>query len=179
MTSALVRKYARALADVAFEIDKADQMLVELRSFGDLLGSHAELDDALLNPSLPFARKRGIVEYIAPRLQLSQPVVNFVLILLKSARLKQFPDLVEAYDAAVDERRGVLRGQVYSAGELDKLARARLVDLLGRQTGKAVRLEFLEDKSLIGGVKVKLGSTVFDGSIRSQLDQIKENLAGE
>jgi len=179
MTSALVRKYARALADVAFELQRADQVLVELRSFGELLSGNAELYDALLNPSLPFARKRGIIEYIAPRLQLSQPVVNFILILLKSARLKQFPQLTEAYDAALDERRGVLRGEVYSAGELDKLARARLEDLLVRKTGKAVRLEFLQDKSLIGGVKVKLGSTVFDGSIRSQLDQIKEKLAGE
>ena len=90
MTSALVRKYARALADVAFEIDKADQMLVELRSFGDLLGSHAELYDALLNPSLPFARKRGIVEYIAPRLQLSQPVVNNI----GRDKLENYKDLI-------------------------------------------------------------------------------------
>jgi F-type H+-transporting ATPase subunit delta len=179
MTTALVRKYGRALADVTLELGRADEALAELRAFGALLDAHADLYKTLINPALPFARKRAIVELVAPRSSLSQPVVNFILILLKSARLKQYAQFIEGYEAALDERRGVIRGTVYSAGELDKLARARLQDLFGKKTGKQVRLDFRQDESLIGGVKVLLDSTVFDGSIRSQLDQIKERLAGE
>ncbi len=179
MTSAVARRYARALADVALEERRADELLEELRAVQRLLIDYPELLDALTNPALPFARKRIILEAIAPRIPVSQTTRNFLLILIKAARLVQFDQVLEAYQTALDESRGVVRGTVSSAGPLDQLTQARLESVLGDRTGKLVRLSYVEDSSLIGGVKVQLGSTIFDGSIRAQLQQIKEQLKAE
>jgi F-type H+-transporting ATPase subunit delta len=105
--------------------------------------------------------------------------VHFVLIIVKAGRFKQFEETVEAYDMALDEWCGVIRATVYSASELDRLTRSRLESTLAEQTAKAVRLDYVRDRSLIGGIRLQVGSTVFDGSIRSQLEQIRERLAGE
>ena len=179
MTSAVARRYARALADVALEQGQADELLEELRAVQRLLAGYPELDDTLTNPALPFGRKRTILEVVAPRIPISQTALNFLLILLKAARLAQFDHVLEAYQAALDESRGVVRGTVSSAKPLDHLTQARLESTLGDRTGKTVRLNYVEDRSLIGGVKVQLGSTILDGSIRAQLQQIKEQLKAE
>jgi F-type H+-transporting ATPase subunit delta len=179
MTSSLIRKYARVLAEVALEEGKPDQVASELRSFQELLLQYRELSEALVNPALPFSRKRVIVETVAPQIPLSQIVVNFILVLAKSARMKQFELLIEAYEIAVDEQRGVVRGTVKSAAPLDELTRGRLESMLGEWTGRTMRLTYLQDRSLIGGLRVQIGSTVFDGSIKTQLEQIREQLAGK
>jgi F-type H+-transporting ATPase subunit delta len=179
MTSSIIRKYGHALVEVAAEQGKSDQVLAQLRVFHSLLGEHKDLSEVLNNPALPFSSKRTIVAGIAPQIPLDPIVANLVLILLKTARLKQFGEVVEAYDEALDEQRGVVRATVYSASGLDRLTRSRLESTLTDQTGHAVRLDYVQDKSLIGGIRVQVGSTVFDGSIRSQLEQIRDQLAGE
>ncbi|MFB3905292.1 MAG: ATP synthase F1 subunit delta [Acidobacteriota bacterium] len=179
MTSAVARKYARALADVGLEEGRADQLLTELRAVQRLLAEYPDLRKTLINPALPFNRKRTILEVIAPRIPVSQTTHNFLLVLLKAARLAQFDQVLEAYEIALDESRGVVRGIVSSARVLDQLTQARLESLLADRTGKLVRLRYVEDASLIGGVKVQIGSTIFDGSIRAQLQQIKEQLKAE
>ncbi|RPJ62347.1 MAG: ATP synthase F1 subunit delta [Acidobacteria bacterium] len=179
MTSAVVRRYARALADVALEERRADQVLDELQTVRQLLTDYPQLFETLTNPALPFARKRTILEAVAPRIPISHTTLNFLLVLLRAARLGQFEQVLEAYQTALDESRGVVRGTVSSAKALDQLTQARLESLLADRTGKVVRLSYVEDDSLIGGLKVQLGSTIFDGSIRAQLKQIKEQLQAE
>ncbi len=179
MTSAVARRYARALADVALAEGRADEILGELQAVQRLLAEYPELYEALTNPALPFARKRTILEVVAPRIPVGTTTRNFLLILLKGARLKQFGQVLEAYEVALDDSLGVVRGTVFSARPLDQLTQARLESMLADRTGKMVRLSYLEDRSLIGGVKVQLGSTIFDGSIQAQLQQIKEQLKAE
>jgi len=179
MTSAVARRYARALADVGLEEGRSEQLLEELRAVHRLLADYPELYETLTNPALPFARKRTILEVVAPRIPVSQTTLNFLLILMKGARLAQFDQVLEAYQVALDDSRGVVRGTVSSAKPLDQLTQARLESMLADRTGKSVRLSYVEDLSLIGGVKVQLGSTIFDGSIRAQLQQIKEQLKAE
>lgn len=179
MTSAVARRYARALADVALEEGRADQLQEELKAVQRLFIDYPELRDALSNPAVPFARKRTILEQLAPRIPISHTTRNFLLVLLKAARLVQLDRVVEAYGAALDESRGIVRGTVASARPLDKLTQARLESVLTDRTGKKIRLSYTEDASLIGGLKVQLGSTILDGSIRAQLQQIKEQLKGE
>ncbi len=179
MTSAVVRRYARALADVALEEGRSDQLLQELRAVRTLLAQYPQLYETLINPVLPFARKRTILEVLAPRIPVSQTTRNFLLVLLRAARLGQFEQVLEAYQIALDESRGIVRGIVSSAKPLDQLTQARLESMLADRSGKMVRLSYVEDSSLIGGVKVQLGSTIFDGSIRAQLQQIKEQLKAE
>jgi F-type H+-transporting ATPase subunit delta len=179
MTSAVARRYAQALADVALEEGRADGLLEELGAVRKLLAEYPDLLEALTNPALPFGRKRTILEAVAPRIPVSQTTLNFLLILTKTARLVQFDQVIEAYQSALDDSRGVVRGTVSSAKPLDHLTQARLESALGDRTGKSVRLSFVEDRSLLGGVKVQVGSTIFDGSIRAQLQEIKERLKAE
>jgi len=179
MTSTVARRYARALVDVALEERRADQILEELQAVRRLLAEFPDLYETLTNPALPFARKRNILEVVAPRIPVSQTTRNFLLVLLKAARLGQLDHVLEAYQLALDETRGVVRGMVTSARPLDQLTRARLESTLADRTGKMVRLSYMEDRSLLGGVKVQLGSTIFDGSIRAQLQQMKEQLKAE
>jgi F-type H+-transporting ATPase subunit delta len=167
------------LAEVALEERRADEVLAELKEVQRILIQFPPLMETLANPALPFARKRTILEAVAPRIPVSQTTRNFLLVLLRAARLGQFAQVIEAYQMALDESRGVVRGTVSSAKPLDQLTQARLESLLADRTGKMVRLSYVEDGSLIGGVKVQLGSTIFDGSIRAQLGQIKEQLRAE
>ncbi len=179
MASSVAYKYARALAEVAGDIGQGQQALRELRLFRTVLSEHKELLETLLNPALSFAVKRQIVERIAPAVPLGRMTQNFLLVLLRAARLKNYAEIVDVYEVVLDERQGVIRGTVYSAVELGDPLRRRLELALAERTGKHVKLEHVRDVSLIGGLKLQLGSTVFDGSIRSQLDQIRGRLVSQ
>ncbi|HXK58655.1 MAG TPA: ATP synthase F1 subunit delta [Acidobacteriota bacterium] len=179
MTSSVARRYAGALADIALEEGRGDQILVELHAVQRLFSNFPTLHETLINPALPFSRKRSIIEVIAPQIPVSRTIINFLLLLLRAARLKQFDQVVEAYEVALDDSRGIIRGTVSSARPLDELTQRRLESALADRTGKMVRLSYFEDPSLIGGFKVQLGSTVVDGSIRAQLEQIREQLKGD
>ncbi len=179
MASSVAYRYARALAEVAGDLGQGQQALRELRLFGTVLSEHKDLLETLLNPALSFAVRRQIVERVAPAVPIGRITLNFLLVLLRAARLKNYAEVVDVYELVLDERRGVIRGTVFSVIELDDQLRRRLEHALAERTGKQVKLQHVRDDSLIGGLKLQLGSTVFDGSIRSQLDQIRGRLVGQ
>ena len=172
MLSSVATKYARVLADVALELQQEGQVQEALTVFGRLLRTNEELRETLVNPAIPFSAKRKIVEKLAEKILLEHIVVNFVLILLENARIHQFDQMAEAYQMVLDERRGILRGDVFSGRKLEEGVKKRLEQTASSLTGREVRLNYHLDDSLIGGVKMRIGSTVFDGSIRTQLDEI-------
>lgn len=179
MASATALKYARALADVAFESGRQERASQELAALASLLKSHAELRKALENPVIPFSAKRRIMEQLAPRLPLSDMMLNFTLIILENARIQQLQDIAAAFQEVLDERRGVVRGRVRSARQLDQPVRTRLASAMSAHLGKTVHLSFEKDESLIGGLKLQVGSMIFDASIRTQLEVIEKRLAGQ
>jgi F-type H+-transporting ATPase subunit delta len=166
------------LADVAGEVNAADQVQLELLRFQELLQASSELREVLVNPSVPFSSKRRIVEELAQRLQLLKMVVNFILILVEKARIARYDEVVAAYEDVLDERRGILRASVYSSRELSLSVRKKLQKAVTDWSGKEVRLNYHLDDSLIGGLKMQVGSQIHDGSIRTQLDEIQRRLAG-
>lgn len=172
-------KYARALADVAAEQKLEERVLSGLLDFEGLLESCPELLEVFTNPAIPFSRKRGIVEKVAEKSGLLPIVVNLVLLLLEKARIQQFNQVVEAYEKVLDERKGIVSAQVFSAGEVDESVCRRLQESISNWTGKLVKLNWYRDGSLIGGLKMQIGSTVFDGSIKTQLEEIRRRLAAE
>ncbi|MGH9338723.1 MAG: ATP synthase F1 subunit delta [Acidobacteriota bacterium] len=178
MASSTALKYARALAEVAADLQREDQTGEELSRFRDLLRQHEQLRETLQNPALPFAAKRKIVEEVASGVQLHQIVSNFILVLLEHGRIHQIDNLTEAFQDVLDERRGILKGEVFSSTDLSADVKKRLQDSAAEVLGKQVRLSYHLDESLIGGLKMKVGSIVFDGSIRTQLDQIRRQIAG-
>lgn len=170
-------KYARALMDVVIEQNLEDRIEEEVRAFHSLFLTNQLLRATLENPALAFQPKRKIVEQLALLLNLSDPVRNFVLVLLRNGRIVEFNRAVEALGEVLDERRGIVRGEVISARLLPDHTRSRLQKAVEEMTGHGARLEFHQDEALIGGIRMKIGSTVFDGSVQTALEALQKELA--
>lgn len=176
MISSIAFKYARALAEVASEKGTVERVYNQLVEFNHLLNSHRQLRETLVNPALPFSPKRKIVEQLALRIPLDPLVVNFLLVLLENARVGEFDRFVSAFGEVLDQRRGVLRGEVYASQELVQSVTVRLEEAVSQITTKQVKLACHQDESLIGGLKLQVGSMVFDASIQAQLDRMRRRL---
>ncbi len=179
MVSLVPLKFAQALADVAGELKQEDQVLEELSSFSALLGSHKELMETLTHPAIPFSAKRNIVQEMAKKIPLTQTVVNFILVLIERARLPQFQEVLEAYESILDELHGIVRADVFACEEVDKAVDQRVQKAVSTLTGKKVKISYHVDESLIGGLKLQIGSTIYDGSIGTQLEQFRRRLVGK
>ena len=179
MISSALLKYARALVDVAIELQQEDQVEGELLAFSELLNSHQELMETLTNPAIPLSAKRKIVQELAKSVPVTQIVVNFILVLMQHARTHQFQQAAEAYQSVLDERRGILRGDVFSCLEVKKGVQERLQKAASNLTGKDVKINYHLDDSLIGGLKLQIGSTIYDGSIHAQLEEIRRRLTSQ
>jgi len=180
--SALASRYARALVDVATGPTAAAdprRVLEELRAFAAVYASSAELRNALTSPSVPPARKRAVAGKIGDRLALSRVARNFLFVLADHRRFAILAEILQAFDVLLDERLGFARASVTSARALDQRQRDALSRQLERLTGKQVRLDFALDPQLIGGLMARIGSTVYDGSVRGQLQSLGRRLEAE
>lgn len=176
MASSRARRYARALAEVAVQEGRETRVQEDLDSFGAALEASPELVETLMSPAVPFAPKRRIVEELAGRLSLVEITVNFILVLLEYGRIEEYGEYVEAFRDAMDQRAGVVRGVVTSARGLDSKVRSRLEEALSEISRARVRLSYEEDESLIGGLRVQVGSVIYDGSIRTQLEEVRRRI---
>ncbi len=172
-------KFAQALADVAGELKQEDQVLEELSGFSGLLESNKELMETLTHPAIPFSAKRNIVQELAKKIPLTQTVVNFILVLVERARLPQFQEVLEAYEGILDELHGILRADVFTCEKIDKAVDQRLQKTVSTLTGNKVKINYHVDESLIGGLKLQIGSTIYDGSIGTQLEEFRRRLVGK
>ena len=177
MPNALAFRYARALAGASAGVDPQSVMR-DLEAFASLLAASQDLHIALQSPAVPPARKRAVVSRLAKSLQVSDVVRRFLMVLIDHRRPALLENIREAFEAVMDERLGVARVDVVSARELTPAQRAAIVAEVGRVTGKQARALFSVREDLIGGVVARVGSTVFDGSVRGQLDALKRRLAG-
>ncbi|HTT65674.1 MAG TPA: ATP synthase F1 subunit delta [Bryobacteraceae bacterium] len=180
--SALASRYASALVDVATApkspVDP-HQLLMELRGFAEVLAGSAELRTALTSPSVPPARKRAVVGAIGATLGVSRLARNFLFVLTDHRRLTMLTEVLDAFDLLSDERLGLTRAAVTSARELVQTQRDAVAQGFERLTGKKVRMRFAVDRDLLGGLVVRIGSTVYDGSVRGQLRALGKRLAAE
>ena len=180
ISSAIVNRYANALADVVLSAGsdvQAPQVIEQLRSFDGTVQSSHDLRSVLASPAIPVARKRSIIKDLAGRLGLSRVVRNFVLVLSDHRRAAALAQMVAAFELLIDERLGFVRAEVKSAFELDPGQRNVLSEQLGKLAGAPVRLRFAVDPDLIGGATAKIGSKVYDGSVRGQLADMRVRLA--
>jgi F-type H+-transporting ATPase subunit delta len=180
--SAVISRYVEALADVVTgsgSIIRPADALEQLRVFDATLGGSAELRNALTSPSVPTGRKRAVVGRIADQLGLSRIIRNFLFVLIDHRRIGEVPQILPAFELVLDQRLGFARAEVASARELSETQRTTLNGKLERLTGKRIRMRFSVDESLIGGVVARLGSTVYDGSLRTRLHDLQRSLAAE
>jgi F-type H+-transporting ATPase subunit delta len=182
MPAAVASRYARALADVVLgphsPVDP-DRALEDLRSFERSLAGSAELGVALASPAIARPRKRAVIARLATSLGVSGVARNFLLVLVDHRRTADLSDILAAFEKIVNERLGKLQVEVASARALREPQQAALVRQLETITGKKILLNLSIDDDLVGGVVVRLGSTVFDGSVRGQLEALRRQLQAE
>jgi F-type H+-transporting ATPase subunit delta len=172
-------RYARALAAVISD-QKLDLIAVQgqLNGFANLLEESVELREVLQNPSIPEPQKLKVLDAIAPRLGLSRPIRNFIALITHHERLHQLRDMITAYAGLSDENSGIAEVEITTARPLDDANRRLLEQQVAKLAGESkVQATYHEDPSLLGGAVVRLGSTVYDGSVRAQLEQMRQRLA--
>jgi F-type H+-transporting ATPase subunit delta len=174
---AVADRYADALADVALSQENADQVRNELASFVGLLRESPELRAVLESPAVSRANKRAAVEALVARMGASRTLRNFLLVVVDRRRTALLPEMQRALDARLDERMGITRAEVTSARGLDEAARAQLRSALERLTGGQVEARYEIDPALIAGAVVRVHSTIYDGSVRTQLERLRARLA--
>lgn len=179
--SAVASRYANALVDVVTRAgsNAAEATLGELQAFENLLRSSPELHNALTSPAIAPSRKRAVVGRLADELKLSRVTRNFLFVLIDHRRIASLAEIVQSFETLADERLGYARADVSSAREIPEPQRKLLNDKLERLSGKRIRARYTVDDSLIGGVVARIGSTVYDGSVRGQLNSLGKRLSTE
>lgn len=175
-TRASASRYARALLDVVIKEGNPEQVEKELSAFADLVAQNPNLQRVLTNPAVPVSGKRGIVTELASRLQLSSILTKLLLLLADGDRLVLVPDLLVVYRDRLMDHRQVVRADVTTAEPLAGATVTLLTQRLAQMTGRTVMMTTKVDPSIIGGLVARVGSTVYDGSVATQLDRIKNRL---
>jgi F-type H+-transporting ATPase subunit delta len=175
--SVIALRYAQALASVAasthLDVKATQQQLADFA--GTLAGSH-ELREVLMNPSIAAEQKLKVLDAIAARMGMFQSVRNFIAVIMDHNRLSELSEIITEYTTVSDERSGLAEVSITSAHPLDAEDRAALEAHIAKLAGGRVRATYHEDATLLGGAVVRLGSMVYDGSIRAQLLQLKQKM---
>ena len=175
--SVFAARYARAFADVVFSSQlNAVDVDRQLNDFGAAWHESQELREVLENPSFSAEQKVGVLDRLNQRFEMAQVVRNFVAVLINHDRIAAYDEIVAEYRKVMNERLGISEVEVTSARKLDEGERKDMEEQVGRLTGGRVQAKFDEDKSLLGGAVVRIGSTVYDGSVRGRLARLKEQL---
>ena len=177
MSSASAVRYARALFDVALKESDPSRIEQELSSIVTLVAGHAELRNALESPGVPPVAKKSVVEALVARGQFTPPVGKLLVMLAERDRLTLLEPVLEAFRARLREQQRVLEAEVTTAIPLEPEQQAVLQQRLGAATTRQVTLTTKVDPSLIGGIVARIGSTVYDGSLATQLAKLKGRLA--
>lgn len=171
-STAAARRYAGALFGLARDESRVAEVAGELHALRELLAESRELREALLTPLHPAKERKGVLGAVGQRLETSTLVHNFYAFLVDRRRLVDFDGIVREYDRLADEASGLLTADVVAANELDDRRKDRLRRALSERTGREVKLDITVDPALIGGAIAKVGDLVFDGSLRTQLQQL-------
>ncbi|MFT4974470.1 MAG: F-type H+-transporting ATPase subunit delta [Myxococcota bacterium] len=175
---ALSRRYARALIGIGQELDQVDAFADDLSTFTAALS----LDDGLLslvlsNPGLTSTERRDVLQAVLARLQLSRTVDNFLNLLLDKSRLLLFEKIQAAYQEMADELAGRVRATVTTAAPMQPAEAAQISGVLSTAMSCTVTVDYQVDPELIGGIVARVGDTVFDASIRTRLQDMRERLS--
>jgi F-type H+-transporting ATPase subunit delta len=173
----IARRYARALLDVATEAGRADAVSEQLTSFSSAVGQNRELADVLFNPAYTREQRARVVESLLKALgQVETVLANSMRLLVDRNRLGYLPDIARLYRDMVDTQAGRVRGHVTSAVPLSADTLQSLAGTLKQLTQRNVVLESRVDPSVLGGVAAQVGSTLYDGTLRTQLEQLRREL---
>lgn len=179
MRGPVAKRYAQALFDLGREKNKLPVLQRQLRDLAEAYDKSPELRAILLNPGVSIAERRRVVETIAQKAMFDPFMKNFALLLLDNDRFDHVAGIADAFDSLVDVSSGNVRAQVTTAQPLKDSQVAVIKGALTKLTGKNVLLETDVDPELLGGVVTRVGNTLYDGSVRTQLETIKESILKE
>ncbi len=176
ITTAIARRYAKALIELATQEQAVEKFHDELRAFESIQATYPESTAVFSSPAFTIGAKRELLKEIIDRSAFSRTIANFLFLLLEKKRLSQLSFIIAGYRAFADELSGLLRGTVTSALPLAEEQVDEIRAVLEKSSGKKVLLQVELDPSLIGGVVTKIGDKIFDGSIKTQLGRIQDIL---
>ncbi|MCW5956369.1 MAG: F0F1 ATP synthase subunit delta [Pyrinomonadaceae bacterium] len=172
----IARRYGTALADVVIKTGETETVKAELKTWEEMMTSSADLLSAFSNPAIAHLDKEKVLESLISNAAPSRTTANFLRVLLKNNRLTELGDINDKFVAILEERGGIVAAHVTAARELSDDQKAELRSNLEKLTGKKVQLNFEINKEIIGGVVTRIGSTVYDSSVKTQLENLKEQL---
>ena len=173
------QQYANALADIALEQGAAEPVLKQLSEFGAAFAESAELRTFLAAPGLSREAKQGVIEKLAARMGASKIIRNFLFVMIDNQRTPLLPGILEAFQQVIRRRQGVAEAEVSSTVNLSDAQKAQLLQTLERLTGKKIQAKYALQPELLGGAVVRIGDTIYDGSLRSRLNEMRARLAAE
>ena len=172
----VARRYATALADVVGKSGETETVKSELKTWEDLMKANGELQNAFANPAIAHLSKEKVLDGLLAKTKPTKTTANFLRVLLRNSRLTELRQINEKFAAVLEERSGVVAAEITSARPLSDGERAELQASLAKLTGKLVNLNFEIDENIIGGVVTRVGSTVYDDSVKTQLENLKTQL---
>ena len=177
--SAVAERYAAALADVALERKSGEAVRKDLAAFVETFLASADLRNALESPAVDGAVKNKIITAVAAKMGLNDAVRNFICLIVDHRRTHLFHEILPVFGTELNKRLGIAEAEVTTAHALSDTEKMELLAVLQRRTGKKIEAHFAEDRDLLGGAVVRVGSTVYDGSVREQLNRLREQLETE
>jgi F-type H+-transporting ATPase subunit delta len=172
-------QYANALADVALAQGEADGALKQLRDFLGAFSESADLRNVLGSPAVPREAKHKVIDKITARMGADKIIRNFLYLIADHQRTHMLPEIFAAFQEAIRQRQGIAEAEIATAVELSAALKKRFTQALERITGKKIEAKFLLDAKLLGGVVARVGDTIYDGSVRNSLNEMRARLAAE
>lgn len=176
--ASVTNTYARAFADAVFDgrFDPA-KTLQEAQALAELVAGSKQLRDVWETPSIPAEQKRAVLDAIVARQGISRTVRNFVAVLIDHRRINFLGPIVKQFEQELNQRLGFTEAEITSARELGEVERRAIEAQVEKLTGRKVRAHYSRDASLLGGAVVRVGSTIYDGSVQGQLEKIRQAIS--
>ena len=172
-------QYANALADIALEQGAAEPALNQLSDFTSAYAESPELRNFLASPAVSREAKHGVIEKLSARLGATRIIRNFLFVVADHGRTTILPEILASFQDVVRQRQGIAEAEVISVMELNQAQKNQLLQTLQQKTGKKIQARYSLDPALLGGALVRVGDTVYDGSVRTQLQHMRERLESE
>lgn len=172
-------QYANALADIVLEQGAAEPARKQLADFEAAYAESAELRNVMVSPAVRRQEKHAVIEKLVARLGASKVIRNFLFVIVDNQRAHLLPEIVESFEHVLRQRQGMAEAQVASAVELSSAQKSTLLKTLERLTGKKLQATYTLEPGLLAGAVVRIGDTIYDGSVKNRLNVLRAQLAAE
>lgn len=177
--SAIAQRYAVALADVAFEHKDGGKIRQDLTDLAAVFGASADLRNLLANPSVSAESKKSVAAEVSDRMGMHKEARNLMFLLIDHGRTGIVGEIQDAFEAEMNRRAGIVDAIISTAHELSSPEKSQLVQALEKVTGKKVEAQYKLDPRLIGGTTVRIGSTIYDSSVRERLNRLRAEMESQ